>query len=519
MAQIKIVIPPQAAGENLLKWLVGRGYALPADCGGRGSCGKCRVTVVKGKFYSQISPEEELIPDQQGQILSCRALCPAEETIIYLEDSEGDGLTGFSDRASFSFGVEKGFAVALDIGTTTLAAALVDRSCGRVVSTQSCLNPQRSFGADVISRIDACGRGQLKDLSSCVREKTQEMLDIFFKNFPQARPETLWVSGNTTMLHLFAGISPQGMGMYPFTPAFTAALKGTGAEFGLSVPRVQLLPSASAFIGSDVVGGILVSGMLELDAPSVIMDIGTNGEMALFTGKRHGAKLFAASTAAGPALEGAQISCGIGGIPGAVHRVFRDGCNLKYATIGDQPPRGICGCGLLDWVAVLLKDGEMDESGYLEAGECALEGMHVGTESQAPLEITPTHPRLALTQQDVRELQLAKSAMRAGLEALVAYAELELTDIEKVFVAGGLGVHLDPVSAVQVGLLPPEVKERIVPIGNSSLAGAVRCALSHSALSRMEEIANVCKVVELNTSSVFNEAFVEHMCFPEESDE
>lgn len=518
MAQIKIVIPPDAAGKNLLKWLIRKGYALPADCGGRGSCGKCCVTVVKGRFYSQSSPEEELIPDQRGQILSCRALCPTEEAVIYLEDSEGDGLTNFSDRAVFQTGGAEGFAVALDIGTTTMAAALVDRTSGRILSTQSCLNPQRSFGADVISRIAACGQGQLQELSACIREGTRKILDDFAGSFPHARPDVLVVSGNTTMLHLFAGVSPEGMGVYPFTPAFTDARAVKGEEFGLSIARVQLLPSASAFIGSDVVGGILVSGMLELDAPSVIMDIGTNGEMALFTGKKNGAQLFAASTAAGPALEGAQISCGIGGIPGAVHRVLREGSNLEYATIGDQPPRGICGCGLLDLVAALLKGGEIDESGYLEEGEYVLEGTHVGTESRAPLGTPQSHPLLALTQQDVRELQLAKSAMRAGLEALVAHAGLELSGIEKVFIAGGLGVHLDPVSAVRVGLLPPEVEGRIVPIGNSSLAGAVRCALSHSALSRMEEIANACKVVELNASSVFNEAFVEYMCFPE-SDE
>lgn len=511
----KVYIPASANGKKLSDWLIEQGYSLSAACGGRGTCGKCRVKIVKGAFCDSSAPDTFLSPDKNGYLLACRALCDTHSigAEILLPDTDGAGLTQFLHSREFNG--QQGWGVALDIGTTTLAAALVNTGTGRVLSSVSRLNPQRSYGADVISRISACADGHLEELTRLIRQAAAEMIAEFSAQHPDIQPQRMTVSGNTTMLHLFCGVSPVGMGAYPFTPAFTQKKVFTGKQLSLPLDTVILLPSASAFIGSDVIAGAAALDMLQTDEPSVLIDIGTNGEMLLCTGASH--KLYTASTAAGPALEGAKISCGVGGIDGAVCRVAfsKKDKSILYRTIHDKPRCGICGCGLVDAISVMLYAGVIDETGYMEEGAYTLTGTHIAADGEKIPTEGETVP-LTLTQQDIREFQLAKSAIAAGLEALTAHAGLKMEQIRHVFIAGGLGYYMDTANAKKVGLLPEELSCDIQAVGNTSLAGAIACLCDSSWLEKASQIALACENFELNQSAVFNQAFIERMLFSEE---
>lgn len=507
---ITVRIPAQAAGMRLSDYLIKNGYPHTAPCGGRGTCGKCRVKVFCGNFSAYEHPTEAYLPDEQGYLLACRAVCMETGAEIGLPRADGDGLTDYKKSKVSSDHDAVGYGIALDIGTTTLAAALVERSSGTILSTASRLNPQKSYGADVISRINACKEGHLPDLQSCLLTAVQEMIDELTIAFPDSEPGVMTVAGNTTMLHIFAGVSPESMGSYPFTPVFIESKTLSGEQLGLSVQTVKLLPSISSFVGSDVVGGLYTSVLTEQALPTLLIDVGTNGEMILSTGSERGGRLISASTAAGPALEGANISCGMGGVAGAVSRVSGDAVAPAFRTVEDAPAIGLCGCGLIDLIAYLLECGELDETGYLDTDPYRLCGIH---ETQANRTMTETS--VLLTGKDVREFQLAKSAIRAGIEALLDAAGLSIADLDHIYLAGGLGYYLNPLSAVRVGLLPNISPRKIEAVGNSSLAGAVACLTRSDAIDEMTKLAHVCESFELATSPVFMEQFIEQMMFPE----
>jgi len=304
------------------------------------------------------------------------------------------------------------------------------------------------------------------------------------------------LAGNPTMLHLFCGVSPAGMGAYPFTPAFTDTQRLAGSELNLPVDHVTLLPSISAFIGGDITAGMLSLGITDHDEPVLLVDMGTNGEMILFTGKKHGAKLYGTSTAAGPALEGAGISTGVGGIKGAVCGVKFNGFSLEVETIDHAPPVGICGSGLIDLIALLLGQGILDETGYLE---------------EDPF---PYAKDLTLTGGDIRAFQLAKSALRAGMEVLCETAGVSPRELSHICIAGGLGYYMNVHSAVTVGLLPDCPRQNMTAIGNSALQGAAKALCDPSLISQIARDAATCETVELNLSPSFSDKFMEYMMFP-----
>ncbi len=490
-----LTVPPGT--DSLLSWLRAEGVQIQADCGGKGSCGKCRVRIAEGVFY-----DAEGKP-ATGTVLACQTWRSPQGGRIVLTDTSGSGLTDFKGNVTI---LSKQAGTALDLGTTTLAMMRVG-SDGIILDAQSALNPQRSFGADVISRIMACTRGELPLLQEAVLGQIRRMLRKW-----DATEGTLCVVGNPTMLHIFCGISPEGIGRYPFQPAFTGLVEKKGSELGLPVERILVLPQASAFIGSDITTGVLACGMLQLEEPSVLMDIGTNGEMVLCMGRKRGGELYCASAAAGPALEGAGISCGMGGVPGAVCRVTPQPV-MSYQTIGDQPAAGLCGCGLIDLAAALLAQGTLEPNGNLRE-DYELLGLHKDAAGRVMSVATGTG--IELTQQDVRELQLAKSALRAGLEALMSYADVDAVSLERVYIAGGLGYYIDITNAVRIGLLPRELEQKTVTVGNTALSGAVSALGSQEALWKIDEIAKSCKTVELSQSEVFQRKFIEHMRFPEE---
>ncbi len=502
-----VTIPASAAGIRLSVWLAKNGYPVTADCGGKGTCGKCRVYLLSGTFWGDAAKTTVEEPDADGMIRSCHAWCPEDGAKIRLVETVGGGLTEVitdHEQNHDASDHTHPLGAALDIGTTTLAMALVDLTNGGMIKTVSRRNPQRSFGADVMSRIGAVqdDPGNLTVMQSVLLDDIRAMLEELCADItPDRRPRTMTVAGNTTMLHLFLGVSPVGMGAYPFTPAFLDGKTVPGSELGLPLDTVTTLPGAHAFVGGDVTAGMLLLRLSDEKDPVMLIDIGTNGEMILFTGTNHGGRYFGASAAAGPALEGAGISTGVGGIAGAVSSVQDANGQIITKTIGALPPVGICGSGLIDLAAVLLAREELDETGYLE-------------EEPVTYAQTADGTPLTLTQEDVRALQLAKSAMRAGMEALCEAADIPLDSLSKVAVAGGLGYYMNLDSACAIGLLPTELRTKLQAVGNTALGGAAQL-LAHPELSeKIAQEASACKIIDLNMSAAFNELFITHMMFP-----
>jgi uncharacterized 2Fe-2S/4Fe-4S cluster protein (DUF4445 family) len=400
------------------------------------------------------------------------------------------------------------YGVAVDIGTTTLACYLMDLITGAELAVASSLNPQKAWGDDVISRCDAARSGSLEELQKAVALEIDGLIGGMCAKAAISRSDIFQavIAGNTVMLHLFAGISPENIALSPFIPAFSCAVDFSARELGLNFnPEavVTLLPGVAAYVGADTVAGMLAAGMNEACEPSLLIDIGTNGEIALSAG----GKLYACSTAAGPAFEGAHISSGMGGIAGAINKVtFTDG--IRFSTIGNAPVRGVCGSGLLDLVAGFLDCGAIDETGRIDP-------------DSAPSWVEIEDNKLAvckeagiwLTGRDVREVQLAKGAIAAGVEVLFNEAGIKASDIRHVWLAGGFGSYMDRRSACRVGLIPMELMDRTAAIGNSSGAGAKAALLSQAAMAEAKRLSRAVRYVELSARKDFQDLFMDKMMF------
>ena len=468
-------------GENLLSFLQEQGYVLSARCGGNGKCGKCKVRVIEGRFEGQ----------KDGYVLSCLATIGGDASIEVFE-TEGGGLTKTLAHGSDTDG-EEGFGVALDIGTTTLAFALVELKTGEIKDKFGVLNNQGGYGADVLSRIAAADQGKAKQLQESVLSQTCEALSRFLKEIPDGRIRRLAVCGNTTMLHFFLGRDARGIGQYPFRAQFLETVRLAGAELGLCAEEVLVLPSVAAYFGADAVVGGLAAKVNE--GVNLLADIGTNGEMLLHAN----GKLYATSTAAGPCFEGANIECGTGGVAGAIDSVTERDGKICYTVIGGGKAEGICGAGLVDAVALMVRKGVIDETGAFTGEEQKFyiaDGVYV-------------------SQADVRNFQLAKSAICAGIRVLLSVAGVSFDRLEKLYVAGGLGFYLDLTNAVTVGLFSSELSQKLTAVGNTALAGTVQCLCSGQCVAEAEKIAREAEYIDLSASPEFMDEYIKNMDFEE----
>ena len=463
--------------RNLLSVLRENGYSVNARCGGNGTCGKCGVKLLSGTLYGT---------ETGGMYLSCQTEV-GENAEIEIFESEGGGLTSAAEKPVETDG-EEGYGLALDLGTTTLAFALVHLKTGRIIGKKSCLNPQSAFGADVISRIKAASEGNREILSSCVKKTVNKIMAEFAAEYGVEKIVRLCVAGNTTMLHLLIGADASGIGRAPFTPSFLDTQRYAGADAGIGCEEVVLLPSAHSFVGSDIVCGAHFV-RADRSGTCALLDIGTNGEIMLFCDGR----ILCTSTAAGPAFEGADIECGTGGVKGAIDSVRTENGKIVVTTIGNADPAGICGSGLVDAVAVMLERGIIDETGAFETGSKFVIAGDV-----------------YLSQKDIRQFQLAKSAVAAGLCALTARAG-KTPDV--LMIAGGFGFYLNRESAARVGLIEKDIEKRIDVVGNASLGGAAECLCSSAALQACEKIAAAAQYTDLSTDEVFMEKYPEKMYF------
>ncbi|MDY0166285.1 MAG: ASKHA domain-containing protein [Thermoguttaceae bacterium] len=422
------------------------------------------------------------------------------------------------------------FAVAVDLGTTTLVAALLDANTGHQRAIASRLNPQTRFGDDVLSRIvyATSSRDGLDELSRSVAGALDAMVGELASAAGIGRDQIyqVAVSGNTTMQQLLCRIDPKPLGEVPFVPGMGPGLCCEARELGLNIHsggRMYVMPVIGGFVGGDTVAGILATAMTDSAGPTLLVDIGTNGEIVLWAG----GKLMAASTAAGPAFEGARIMHGMRGSTGAIEKVVVDG-RLRLNVIGGVPPVGLCGSALIDAAAELLRHEMLTPQGRLldrdelppgllpDLAERATRYESKPAIVLAPAGETGTGKPILLTQRDLRELQLATGAIRAGIGILLGQAGLAPEQLDAVLIAGGFGNFIRRSNAQRIGLLPHCVeRHRIRYQGNTSLAGAKATALSRRDHHRAEEIARTTEHVDLSTNPAFQTAFADALIFPE----
>ncbi len=465
-------------------------------CGGHGRCGKCKVIAV-GRLSAPDNTERRLLSEdelRQGVRLACRAYAWGDCAVEMLTHAETEGIVtegwmpSFEKKPSFSR-----YGIAMDLGTTTLAARLYDAKGGMLAETAR-LNPQGEWGADVITRIEAALAGKAERLASAIRIAVDKMC-VALASMARINPteiDQVVITGNTVMLSLLTETCVEPFSCAPFDVKRLFGEVLSAKALGLSdlAPDtpVHLPPCISAFVGADTVCAILATELCAGET-AMLADIGTNGEIALW----HQGKLTVCSTAAGPSFEGVGISMGMRGAAGAIDRVRVLRGFLEVHVIGNTAPVGICGSGLIDAAACMLELGALDESGYLKENPFVL---------CAPV---------SLTQEDIRMLQLAKSAIGAGMLTLMQARGISPASVVCMELAGGFGNCLDPIGAARIGLLPSDLTRRTRSVGNAALAGASMLLLRAELWENAARIAKDAEVLELATDASFAEAYVRGM--------
>ncbi len=478
---------------------------LSMPCGGKGTCGKCRVRVT-GSVTPPTQTEARLLGEialGEGVRLACMTYATGDCTVTTAEGEISQictqtHLDGDAKQLSDTVAVPvfDTYGVAVDIGTTTLAACLYDREW-EMLAEAGAPNPQAPWGADVVSRMENAMAGHGEALRDAVASGIDGLIHGLADKagILPARIDSLVITGNTVMLHLLTGSDVSPLTRAPFQAERLFGEWVTAGELSLTSldpsARVYLMPCISAFVGGDTVAALMASDFCFGERTKLLADIGTNGEMALW----HKEMLYVCSTAAGPAFEGAGISMGMAAGKGAVDRVTVCNGRLLAHVIGEGDPAGICGSGLLDAVACLLTAEMMDETGYLDCDP------------------TPIAPPVCLTQGDIRAVQLAKSAINAGLLTLMWEAGVNVNEVTSLYLAGGFGSYLDLQSAGQIGLIPQGLTGRTKVLGNAALTGACMVLLDRTGEAQAKRIASAATGTDLATNPYFAETFMQGMLF------
>lgn len=503
--------------ETILEWYRKNLKFIDAPCGGKGDCGRCKIRFLSDapeaseKERTRLSVEEL----EQGIRLACETRKRAQDNFVLLGGIFSEGILEFVSETQKMPEEENcaeaahEFGIALDIGTTTIAMRLVDLRSEKSIATLTALNHQRAYGADVISRIQAANEGRLEELQKCIQRDLFSMLVklVVDTGISLVRVKRIVIAGNTTMCHLLLGYSCEGLGQAPFKPVNieltkinTRKLFETVEESGEEEKvltkleaEVVILPGISAFVGADIVAGMYYCDMDLKDEPQMLLDVGTNGEMVI--GSKGG--FVVTSAAAGPVFEGGNISCGMPAVKGAIAHLK----NGKLEVVGDVEPQGICGSGLVDLAAYLLEKHIMDENGtlcdrYFDEGYPL--GAYIGEELS----------HIRLKQSDIRELQMGKAAIRAGIEVLTQDCIPEC-----IYLAGGFGAAIDVEAAGQIALFPEALYDRIKPVGNAALEGAHKFLIDANGESRLRNIAKKSQEIFLAKEGKFEEKYIHFMQF------
>ena len=501
-------------GRTILSYLQELGIDINAPCGGEGKCGQCQVEVkcAPGALSDKTEAENEFAHED-----TCRLACQAKilktdtpisvrvprRTYYVLESGEYkeialepfvhiEGKRVFCESEDIGEYTGEIYGIALDIGTTTLAVYLIDLESGKVSSVISRENPQTKYGNNVISRINFARKRQ-DILEREIRTVANEMIATLTD---PGKVYEIVVVGNPVMRDLFFGYSVESLGKSPYEPLREGAVSKTAKELGLTVnpdTRVYGLPLIGSFVGADALAVVLATEMYKSEPVCMAIDIGTNTEIVL--GNRE--RLMATSCAAGPAFEGAGISCGVGGVSGAIKEVSIENGEVMYKTIDDAAPVGVCGSGLIDALAELLEKRIIDGRGKF-----------FGAEKEFKIA-----EGINLLEKDIDQLNLAKTAVAVGIKVLLERYEIELEEIDSIFLAGGFVNFTNTENAIRIGLLPDVEQEKVRKVGNAAIEGARQALISKTKREDAEAVAKRIKHVKLEEEENFMEIFVSELYF------
>ncbi|MDR0500860.1 MAG: ASKHA domain-containing protein [Coriobacteriales bacterium] len=514
--------------KTVLECIQSLGLTFHAPCGGKGNCKKCSVDVEYiGNFEANTTGKPHGIPEANAtgkpHGISEANATVTQTTFLACQVMAKDGMIVFlrkEDNDAMSIDVEgtktlwtptpdaTGLGIAFDLGTTTLAARLIDMRNGNILAQSARVNPQTVFGADVISRIDASMTGKLPEMTACIREALIGLIDELLQQHESESRAFLEINkivlaGNTVMQHIFCSMPPDSIGVAPFTPLSLFGDNHTINE--LPVP-LFMAPCIGSYVGGDISCGMLVSQMDDTSSGTgILVDLGTNGELALC----HNGRIICCATAAGPVFEGANIRYGMPALPGAINAVFHENGRLRLETIANASASGFCGTGIIDIVAHLVNMGIVDETGMMSSSGFDGLGLLDGHPAFYPL----PNSDICITQEDIRNLQLGKSAIMAGIRVLLEAANVTVDEIRFLHIAGGFGKKLNLKSAARIGLFPIELLDRASAIGNSCIEGASAALVSTEAMQRLLAIPKQCEYIELSTSASFNMHFMQEMMF------
>jgi len=509
------------AGATILEAANQAGIILNTVCGGEGTCKKCQVI---------------LEPDGQ-EVLACQYNIESDLTVTIPDSSrffEQKILAeGIETKAEFEPDIYKKylkdtktdriFGVATDIGTTTVVAKLVDMTDGKCIAAEAALNPQSRYGEDVVSRIAYAQTDEKlaqlqKAIIDCINELIVKLCDKADINAKQIYE--MCVVGNTTMNHIFLKLPINQLGQAPYKDYSLDAYYLTPEKLALQINpagNIHTVENIAGFVGSDTTAVALATGIGTVEETTFAVDIGTNGEIVLGTKD----KLYAASCAAGPAFEGARITCGSRAVEGAIEAVIVNDDDIVLDVIGNCPPRSICGSGLIDAIAVMLDLGIIDKTGRFTEQNTLADKVPtkiikriIEQDSQPAFLLADTEgKKVLLTQKDVREVQLAKAAIRAGIKILQKNIGLDDRDVKQILLAGAFGNYIRPQNALRTDLLPAVPIERIRFVGNAAAAGAQIILLSSQAREKARQLARRIEYVEIANRKDFQVVFAESMTF------
>ncbi|WP_455535454.1 ASKHA domain-containing protein [Roseburia inulinivorans] len=539
-----MIIDRSKQQKNLLEMLQEKNEYISAPCNGNGTCGKCIVQYKRGateptRRDREVFSEKQL---EDGYRLACQShpvgayeveLPESEETIEVLSEWEKQQKTdteelteaytqtpaeaktsgGIQDKETAEGTAEKTenaiYGICIDIGTTTLAALLVNLETEADCQTAVSVNHQRTYGSDVLSRISASNSGKKWEIQRCIRQDLQKLIRELLQKekITEQQIQRIVIAGNTTMCHLIRGFSCETLGVAPFLPVDLSWMEGSAADFlGMKEldTKVVILPGISAFVGADIMAGIAKMNMHRSEGYHLLLDIGTNGEMVLGN-CRH---MYVTSTSAGPAFEGGNISCGMASIPGVISHVFMEetgkaGFQVIGETEGENQKKqqaiGICGTGMIDLAYELREHQMIDEHGtYLD--------LYFDTGYELA-------KKVKFTQNDIREIQMAKAAIRAGVDILVKKAGIAFDEVDNCYLAGGFGTKIDITKAAGIGLIPKELEMKTIPVGNTVLAGTKEVLLGRISKDELEKIQTMADVINLAEENDFEELYLSYMDF------
>lgn len=578
------------AGTTIMQALIKAGLHIDAPCGGNGTCRKCRVTVFEGKerrtvLACQTAVNSDMTvdisrSDEGHRILMggiSRDIAPGSVVRVFTvtvpkastddlrscwrrivdATAEKAGISAANIRPNAKIAgklyntldannytvdvvmceseildiIKPGAPVlgmAYDIGTTTVAAYLASLRDGQQLMQSSLLNPQVKYGGDVIMRMKYSIENGLEGPCSDIRTALSQLAEKCVTSLGLSMESIylITVVGNTCMHHLFMGISPESLAYAPYTPQIADPIRTSAADYGFAVnpcARLHVLPNIAGFVGADTVGAALAASMHRIEKLTLLIDIGTNGEMVLGTKDR----LIACSTAAGPAFEGALITCGMRGAEGAVDHIKLDGGTVDYSVIGGVKPIGICGSGLIDLVSELVKAGLVESGGRLLYEDEIISPVGLALKDRIQIidgmrsfviadeKDSGNGSKIIFTQKDMREVQLAKGAMAAGIQLMCRRLGVSDEDITSVMIAGAFGSYMSPESACGIGLIPPHLESKVIAIGNAAGQGAKLCLLSSAEYDDAQYLGGFCEYLELAADPEFQDVFVDQLEFPE----